>query len=64
FSQDVAVTRAFEDVKLRWWITNVNSYESHYPHRSHNKAITNEFNIIGKSNDFVELNSLNRNKAD
>ncbi|CAG8736665.1 18371_t:CDS:2 [Dentiscutata erythropus] len=64
FSQDVAVTRAFEDVKVYWWITNVNSYESHYPHRSHNKAITDEFNMIIESNDFVELKSLNRNKAD
>ncbi|CAG8494998.1 7722_t:CDS:2, partial [Dentiscutata erythropus] len=64
FSQDVAVTRAFEDVKLHWWITNVNTYEVHYPHRSHNKAITDEFNMIGELNDFVELNSLNRNKTD
>ncbi|CAG8568835.1 21608_t:CDS:2 [Cetraspora pellucida] len=43
FSQDIAVTRAFQAVKLQWWITNVNSYESHYPHRSHNKAITDNF---------------------
>ncbi|CAG8569404.1 5913_t:CDS:2 [Cetraspora pellucida] len=61
FSQDIAVTRAFQAVKLRWWITNVNFYESHYPHRSHNKSITDKFGTHGKSNDFVELQTLNRN---
>ncbi|CAG8662904.1 43848_t:CDS:2 [Gigaspora margarita] len=28
FSQDIAVTRAFQAVKLHWWITNVNTYDS------------------------------------
>ncbi|KAF0469565.1 hypothetical protein F8M41_025520 [Gigaspora margarita] len=64
FSQDIAVTRAFEDIKLNWWISNVNSYELNYPHRSHNKAITDEFSMLRKFNDFVELQALNRNKAD
>ncbi|CAG8755126.1 14688_t:CDS:2 [Gigaspora margarita] len=64
FSQDIAVTRSFEDIKLNLWISNVNSFESHYPHRSHNKAITDEFSMLRKSNDIVELNVLNRNKAD
>ncbi|CAG8852398.1 12306_t:CDS:2, partial [Gigaspora margarita] len=49
FSQDIAVTRAFQAVKLQWWINNVNSYESQYPHRSHNKAFTDEFSKLGKS---------------
>ncbi|KAF0497055.1 hypothetical protein F8M41_020807 [Gigaspora margarita] len=61
FSQDIAVTRAFQAVKLQWWINNVNSYESQYPHRSHNKAFTDEFSKLGKSNDFIELNTLNSN---
>ncbi|CAG8693261.1 3828_t:CDS:2 [Cetraspora pellucida] len=39
FSQDIAVTRTFQAIKLQWWISIVNSYESHYPHKSHNKAI-------------------------
>ncbi|CAG8465081.1 18702_t:CDS:2 [Dentiscutata erythropus] len=55
FSQDIAVTRTFQDVKLQWWISNVNSYEFHYPHRSHSKAITDEFCMLERSNDFVEL---------
>ncbi|KAF0544261.1 hypothetical protein F8M41_002922 [Gigaspora margarita] len=55
FSQDIAVTRAFQAIKLQWWTSNVNSYESHYPHRSYNKANTDEF---------IELKTLNRNKAD
>ncbi|CAG8826700.1 15197_t:CDS:2, partial [Gigaspora margarita] len=45
FSQDIAVTRAFQAVKLHWWISNVNTYESLYPHRSHNKAIIDDFGI-------------------
>ncbi|CAG8496537.1 3873_t:CDS:2 [Gigaspora rosea] len=45
FSQDIAVTRAFQAVKLHWWILNVNTYESLYPHRSHNKAIIDDFGI-------------------
>ncbi|KAF0403104.1 hypothetical protein F8M41_009365 [Gigaspora margarita] len=63
FSQDIAVTRAFQAVKLHWWITNVNTYESLYPHLSHNKGIINELNRLGKSNDFIELKTLNCNKA-
>ncbi|CAG8782670.1 7262_t:CDS:2, partial [Cetraspora pellucida] len=46
FSQDIAVTRTFQAIKLQWWISIVNSYESHYPHKSHNKAIA-----LVKSND-------------
>ncbi|RIB06856.1 hypothetical protein C2G38_2046464 [Gigaspora rosea] len=61
FSQDIAVTRAFQAIKLQWWISNVNSYEFHYPHRSYNKAITDEFGI---SENLIELKTLNRNKAD
>ncbi|CAG8773491.1 24524_t:CDS:2 [Dentiscutata erythropus] len=64
FSQDVAVTRTFQAVKLQWWISNVNSYESHYPHRSNNKAIEDKFSTLGKFNDFVELKALNCNNAD
>ncbi|CAG8639205.1 5894_t:CDS:2, partial [Cetraspora pellucida] len=64
FSQDIAVTRAFQAVKLQWWITNVNFYESHYPHRSYNKAITDKFSALGKCNDYVELKALNCNHAD
>ncbi|CAG8452701.1 16650_t:CDS:2 [Gigaspora rosea] len=64
FSQDIAVTRAFQAVKLHWWITNVNTYESLYPHLSHNKNIINELNRLGKSNDFIELKTLNCNKAE
>ncbi|CAG8738183.1 14192_t:CDS:2, partial [Racocetra fulgida] len=64
FSQDIAVTRAFQDIKLHWWITNVNSYESHYPHRSHNKSVTDEFNMLGRSNGIIELQPLNCNNAD
>ncbi|CAG8704764.1 3374_t:CDS:2 [Cetraspora pellucida] len=64
FSQDIAVTRAFQAIKLRWWITNVNFYESHYPHRSHNKSIRDAFGTQGKSNDFVELQTLNHNNSD
>ncbi|CAG8535013.1 13487_t:CDS:2 [Cetraspora pellucida] len=64
FSQDIAVTRAFQVVKLQWWITNVNFYESHYPHRSRNKSIKDEFGTQGKFNDFVELQTLNRNDSD
>ncbi|CAG8711804.1 16602_t:CDS:2, partial [Racocetra fulgida] len=64
FSQDIAVTRAFQAVKLHWWITNVNSYESHYPHRSHNKSVINEFSKPRKTDDFVELQTLNCNNAD
>ncbi|CAG8846426.1 26613_t:CDS:2, partial [Gigaspora margarita] len=60
FSQDIAVTRAFENIKLNWWISNVNSYELNYPHRSQNKAITDEFSMLRKSNDFVELQALNQ----
>ncbi|CAG8599290.1 27500_t:CDS:2 [Gigaspora margarita] len=55
FSQDIAVIRAFQAVKLHLWISNVNSYESNYPHRSHNKAIIDEFTVLGKSNDFIDL---------
>ncbi|CAG8835442.1 30329_t:CDS:2, partial [Gigaspora margarita] len=51
FSQDIAVTRAFQAIKLQWWTSNVNSYESHYPHRSYNKANTDEF---------IELKTLNQ----
>ncbi|CAG8564470.1 4098_t:CDS:2, partial [Gigaspora margarita] len=61
FSQDIAVTRAFQAIKLQWWNSNVNSYEYHYPHRSYNKAITDEFSI---SKNFIELKTLNRSKAD
>ncbi|CAG8773367.1 28767_t:CDS:2, partial [Gigaspora margarita] len=61
FSQDIAVIRAFQAIKLQWWTSNVNSYESQYPHRSYNKAITDEFSI---SENFIELKTLNRNKAD
>ncbi|CAG8830748.1 18233_t:CDS:2 [Gigaspora margarita] len=65
FSQDIAVTHAFQAVKLRWWIFHVNNYESHYPHRSYNKAIIiDEFSMRGKSCDFIELNTLNCNKID
>ncbi|CAG8754474.1 11912_t:CDS:2, partial [Dentiscutata erythropus] len=64
FAQDIAVTHAFKAVKLHWWVTIVSSYESHYPHRSHNKAITNEYDMLRKSNDFIELKALNSNNAD
>ncbi|KAF0561198.1 hypothetical protein F8M41_023985 [Gigaspora margarita] len=65
FSQDIAVTRAFQAVKLHWWISNVNTYESLYPHRSHNKAIIDDFgSILGKSNNFIELKAINYSKAD
>ncbi|CAG8799857.1 20805_t:CDS:2, partial [Dentiscutata erythropus] len=37
FSQDIAVTHAYHAVKLQLWISNVNSFEYHYPHLSHNK---------------------------
>ncbi|CAG8789328.1 11053_t:CDS:2, partial [Gigaspora rosea] len=57
FSQDIAVTRAFQAIKLQWWISNVNSYEFHYPHRSYNKAITDEFGI---SENLIELKTLNQ----
>ncbi|CAG8646775.1 16796_t:CDS:2 [Dentiscutata erythropus] len=63
FSQDIAISRAFQDVKLQLWISIVNTYESHYPHRSHNKAITDEFSMPKISNNFVELKALNYNKA-
>ncbi|CAG8624219.1 450_t:CDS:2 [Cetraspora pellucida] len=63
FSQDIAVTRAFQAVKLHWWIYNVNSYESAYPHLSHNKAIIDEFSMPGKSCSLVELKTLNCNKT-
>ncbi|CAG8735066.1 17510_t:CDS:2, partial [Cetraspora pellucida] len=59
FSQDLAVIRTFQVIKLRWWISIVNSYESHYPHKSHSKAIA-----LVKSNNFVELKALNCNNAD
>ncbi|CAG8539066.1 21226_t:CDS:2, partial [Racocetra persica] len=49
FSQDIAVTRAFQSIKLHWWITNVNRYEFTYPHLSYNKAIIDEFSIPGKT---------------
>ncbi|RIB10131.1 hypothetical protein C2G38_2250961 [Gigaspora rosea] len=61
FFQDIAVTRAFQTVKSRWWIAYVNYYESHYPHRSYNKAITDEFSMLENSNDLVDLKSLNCN---
>ncbi|KAF0547203.1 hypothetical protein F8M41_000775 [Gigaspora margarita] len=61
FSQDIAVIRAFQAIKLQWWTSNVNSYEYHYPHRSYNKAISDEFSI---SKNFIELKTLNRSKAD
>ncbi|CAG8516479.1 12275_t:CDS:2 [Dentiscutata heterogama] len=64
FSQDIAVTRAFQAVKLHWWINNVNSYEYYYPHLSHNKSITDEISTLGKSIDFIKLKTLNRNKVD
>ncbi|CAG8786350.1 41640_t:CDS:2, partial [Gigaspora margarita] len=64
FFQDIAVTRAFQTVKLRWWIAYVNYYESQYPHRSYNKAITDEFSMLEKSNDLVDLKSLNCNHTD
>ncbi|RIB13934.1 hypothetical protein C2G38_2196495 [Gigaspora rosea] len=64
FSQDIAVTHAFQAIKLQLWISNVNSYEDHYPHRSHNKGITDEFSMLRKSNNFIELKALNCNKAD
>ncbi|CAG8703844.1 28733_t:CDS:2, partial [Dentiscutata erythropus] len=69
FYQDIAVTRAFQAAKLHWWITHVNYYESHYPYRSYNKAITNEFNMLEKSklfsapntsSQFASLNLLSR----
>ncbi|RIB10125.1 hypothetical protein C2G38_2146214 [Gigaspora rosea] len=63
FSQDIAVTRAFQAVKLHWWVAHVNYYESHYPHRSYNKAISDEFSMIEKSNDFTDLKSLNHNQT-
>ncbi|CAG8559912.1 25245_t:CDS:2 [Cetraspora pellucida] len=53
FSQDIAVTRTFQAIKLQWWIFIVNSYESHYPHKSHNKATA-----------LVKSNDLNCNNAD
>ncbi|CAG8449790.1 12882_t:CDS:2 [Dentiscutata heterogama] len=59
FSQDIAVTRAFQVAKLHWWISYVNYYESHYSHRSYNKAITEKFNMLGISNNFVDLKILN-----
>ncbi|CAG8565487.1 12219_t:CDS:2 [Cetraspora pellucida] len=62
FSQDTAVIHAFMATKLRWWIYIVNSYESQYPHLSHNKAITYEFSTLGKS--IAESKTLNYNKAD
>ncbi|KAF0513379.1 hypothetical protein F8M41_017794 [Gigaspora margarita] len=64
FSQDIAVTHVFQSIKLQLWISIVNSYESHYPHRSYNKAITDEFCIPEEFNDFVELKILDRNKID
>ncbi|CAG8488788.1 2823_t:CDS:2, partial [Racocetra fulgida] len=63
FSQDIAVTRAFQAIKLHWWITNVNRYEFTYPHRSYNKAIIDEFSIPGKTSSIVELKILNCNKT-
>ncbi|CAG8777208.1 13603_t:CDS:2, partial [Dentiscutata erythropus] len=60
FSQDIAVIRAFQAIKLQWWISNVNSYESHYPY---NKAIKDEFSMPEKLNDFVELKALNYNSG-
>ncbi|CAG8459896.1 14921_t:CDS:2 [Dentiscutata erythropus] len=59
FSQDIAVTRAFQAVKLQWWISYVNYYESHYSHRSYNKAITEKFSMLEISNNFVDLRNLN-----
>ncbi|CAG8603130.1 2227_t:CDS:2 [Dentiscutata erythropus] len=53
FSQDVAVARAFQAVKLHWWISYVNCYEFHYPYLSYNKAITDEFSMQEKNNDFI-----------
>ncbi|CAG8640619.1 22239_t:CDS:2 [Cetraspora pellucida] len=53
FAQDIAVTRTFQAIKLQWWISIVNSYESHYPHKSYNKAIA-----------LVKSNDLNYNNAD
>ncbi|CAG8652016.1 15096_t:CDS:2, partial [Racocetra fulgida] len=53
FSQDITVTRAFQAIKLQWWISNVNFYESRFPHRSHNKAITDESSTSRKYNDFL-----------
>ncbi|CAG8725212.1 3237_t:CDS:1, partial [Scutellospora calospora] len=60
FSQDIAVTSAFQFVKLNLWISFVNKYEIKYPNYSHNKAISNELEIV---NNFIELNTLNHNKA-
>ncbi|CAG8703619.1 44033_t:CDS:2 [Gigaspora margarita] len=57
-TQDIAVTNAFQAVKLQLWISNVNSYEDHYPHRSHNKGIIDEFSMQRKSNNFIELKVL------
>ncbi|CAG8617179.1 13146_t:CDS:2 [Dentiscutata erythropus] len=53
FSQDVAVTRAFQAVKLHWWISYVNCYEFHYPYRSYNKAITDESSMQEKNNEWL-----------
>ncbi|CAG8825392.1 18844_t:CDS:2, partial [Racocetra persica] len=64
FSQDIAVARTFQDIKLHWWISIVNSYESHYPHRSHNKSVMDDFSTLGKANDLVELQFLNYKNAD
>ncbi|KAF0405448.1 hypothetical protein F8M41_008928 [Gigaspora margarita] len=63
-TQDIAVTHAFQAVKLQLWISNVNSYENHYPHRSHNKGIIDEFSMLRKSNNCIELKGLNCNKTD
>ncbi|CAG8534515.1 964_t:CDS:2 [Dentiscutata erythropus] len=49
FSQDIAVTRAYQAIKLQWWISNVNAYESLYPHRSYNKAIIDDIGILQPS---------------
>ncbi|CAG8565451.1 14784_t:CDS:2 [Dentiscutata erythropus] len=58
FSQDIAVTRTFQAIKLQWWISNVNYYESHYPHRSHNKAITDNPSRLISSEPLSSINSF------
>ena len=44
--QDIAVTRAYYLIKLRWWINYVNKYEDLYPHLSRNKAFNLSTNLV------------------
>ncbi|CAG8560088.1 14655_t:CDS:2 [Cetraspora pellucida] len=54
------------DIKLNLWISNVNPYESQYPHLSHNKAIGNEFSmtINCKKSDIIKKNIISDDIAD